>query len=86
MTLTILGLEFSASRESQHVSLWKCGDITITRDGDPTCCRAECHGLKSMFHRDPETALGELFRLADEMVQAAELVREVRGGKKEVQE
>jgi hypothetical protein len=78
MTRTILGHEFAVVTESKHSTTWRCGNITLTCEGDPMCYRAECLGLKSMFHRAGETALTELFRLAEEMVLAAELVRAVR--------
>lgn len=79
MTRTVLNYEFELVRETKHETTWRCGNITLTREGDPICYRAECLGLKSMFHREGETALTELFRLAEEMVLAAELVRAVRG-------
>jgi hypothetical protein len=80
MTLNVLGYEFTKTA----ATAWRCGSVTITREGDPTCYRAECRGLKSMFHRDPETALSELFRLAEEMISDAELVRQLQA--KEVSE
>lgn len=78
MTRTILGHEFTIVTESKHSTTWRCGNITLTCEGDPMCYRAECLGLKSMWQRTAETALSELFRLAEEMVQAAELVRQMQ--------
>lgn len=81
MTRTILGFEFTLESTGKHSETWRCGNITLTSESDPLCWRAQCGALKSMWQREDTTALAELGRLADEMVQAVELMRRSREGK-----